>query len=102
MINETRIEEVFSEESFVNQLVGRETPEEVQALLAEKGICVSPDDIWKAREILVRQAPLLLVGEELDLAACEGDGCMALLKGFDVAGIAAIVYFTETAAKNRW
>ena len=101
-MNENRIKELFSRESFVNQLLGKETPEEVQALLAEKDISVGISDVIQAREILIEQSELLMIGEELNLAEDVPDGCAALLKGFDVAGIAAVVYFAETAAKARW
>ena len=52
-MNEERIKEVFSDEEFVKELFSKETPEEAQALLEEKDIDFSVEDIIKLREILL-------------------------------------------------
>lgn len=101
-MNEEKIKEVFCNERFVTELISKETPEEVQALLAEKDIPVSIDDIMNAREILIAQSQLVLLGEEINPEGDISDGCASFLKGFEVAGIAAIVYFAETTTKTRW
>ena len=44
-MTEERIKEVFSDEEFVKELFSKETPEEAQAMLAEKGIDLSIDEL---------------------------------------------------------
>ena len=44
-MNEERIKEVFADEEFVKELFSKETPEEAQALLVEKDIELSIDEI---------------------------------------------------------
>jgi len=55
-MNEKRIKEVFSDEAFVKELVSKETPEEVQALLEDKDIEMSVSEIVKLRELLEKKA----------------------------------------------
>lgn len=54
-MNQERIQEVFSDETFVKELLSRETPEEVQKMLADKKIDLSIDDILKIRTIFEKK-----------------------------------------------
>ena len=55
-MNEERIKEVFSDEAFVKELLSKETPEEVQAMLEDKDIEVSIAEIVKLREMIIKKA----------------------------------------------
>ena len=55
-MNEERIKEVFADEAFVKELLSKETPEEVQAMLEDKDIEVSVAEIIKLRELLEKKA----------------------------------------------
>ena len=63
-MNEERIKEVFSDEAFVKELLSKETPEEVQAMLAEKDIDVTIDEIVKLRELIIKKLQKAQSGEE--------------------------------------
>lgn len=54
-MNEERIREVFSDEAFVKALLEKETPEQVQALLLEKDIEMTADEICKVKELIEKQ-----------------------------------------------
>ena len=54
-MNEERIKEVFSDEAFVKELFSKETPEEVQAMLEDKDIELSIDEIVKLKELLEKK-----------------------------------------------
>ena len=64
-MDEMRIKEVFSDEAFVKQLLEQETPEAVQAMLEEKEIDFSIDEILKIRDLFEKQANGELNVEEL-------------------------------------
>ena len=55
-MNEERIKEVFADEAFVKELLSKETPEEVQAMLEDKDIEVSIAEIVKLREMIIKKA----------------------------------------------
>ena len=44
-MNQEKLQEVFSNEDFVKELLAKETPEEVQEMLAEKDIEVTIEEI---------------------------------------------------------
>ena len=54
-MNEERIKEIFSNEEFVKRLLKQEDSEQVQALLIEKDIDLSIEDICKIRELFIKQ-----------------------------------------------
>jgi predicted ribosomally synthesized peptide with nif11-like leader len=81
-MNQERIQEVFSDETFVKELLSRETPEEVQKMLADKKIDLSIDDILKIRTILEKK---------LDQSAELSDDELEDVSG-GVVVIGAIVY----------
>ena len=66
-MNEERIREVFADEEFVKELCSKETPEEAQALLAEKDIDVSVEDLAKIKDLIVKKAQAIENGESAEL-----------------------------------
>ena len=64
-MNEEKMKEVFSDEEFVKEFFSKETPEEAQAMLAEKDIEVSVEDLIKLNEILEKKAQNAEASEEL-------------------------------------
>ena len=65
-MNEDRVKEVFSDEEFVKELFSKETPEEAQAMLAEKDIEVSVEELVKLRDLLIKKAQQSEGGVELN------------------------------------
>ena len=65
-MNEDRVKEVFSDEEFVKEFFGKETPEEAQAMLAEKDIEVSVEELVKLRDLLIKKAQQAEGSEELN------------------------------------
>ena len=100
-MNEERIKEVFSDEAFVKELFSKETPEEVQAMLEDKDIELSIDEIVKLKELLEKKVenPDAELSDE-DLEDVSG-GCLgvAVIASFVVCFGAPIV---ETATRGRW
>ena len=50
-----KIKKLFSDDGFINQLLSKETPEEVQEILEKKDIELSIEEIVNLREMLVGQ-----------------------------------------------
>ena len=100
-MNEERIKEVFSDEAFVKELLSKETPEEVQAMLEDKDIEVSIAEIVKLREMIIKKAenPDAELSDE-DLEDVAG-GCYGIV----VVACFAVVFggsIVETATRGRW
>ena len=70
-MNEERIKEVFSDEEFVKELFSKETPEEAKALLEEKDIDFSVEDLIKLREIIIAKIEQQASSEEGELGEDE-------------------------------
>ena len=66
-MNEERIKKVFSDEEFVKELFSKETPEEAQALLAEKEIDMSIDELVKLKDIVAAKLQAAENGESTEL-----------------------------------
>ena len=66
-MNEERIKEVFSDEEFVKELFSKETPEEAQALLAEKEIDMSIDELVKLKDLVAAKLQAAENGESTEL-----------------------------------
>ena len=100
-MNEERIKEVFSDEAFVKELFSKETPEEVQAMLEDKDIELSIDEIVKLKELLekkVENPDAELSDEDLEDVA---GGCYGIV----VVACFAVVFggsIVETATRGRW
>ncbi len=61
--------ELFSDEQFVKKLFNLETPEEVQAVLADNDVEISVEEILKIRELLIKKENGELSDEELEEVA---------------------------------
>ncbi|MBQ7283387.1 MAG: class IIb bacteriocin, lactobin A/cerein 7B family [Oscillospiraceae bacterium] len=112
-MNEERIKEVFSDEEFVKELFSKETPEEAQALLEEKDIDFSVEDIIKLREILLAKIEQQASGEEGELGEEDLEEVSGgVLPLFAVAaalapllilgGISGAVGIAESVIRRRW
>lgn len=55
-MNKEKLNEVFSDQQFVESLLQLETPEQVQQILKEKGIDLTVEEIEQTRDFLVRYA----------------------------------------------
>jgi len=111
-MNEERIKEVFSDEEFVKEFFSKETPEEAQAMLAEKDIDVSVEELIAIKNIVDEKLKSAENGEDDEI--CDDDlenvagGVLFTFTGFvliSVAVPAAIgLLFTGVglAAERRW
>ena len=54
-MNQEKIQEVFSDEAFLKEIFSKDTPEEVQTILAEKDIELSIEDILTLRKIIEKK-----------------------------------------------
>jgi len=107
-MNEERIKEVFSDEEFVKELFSKETPEEAKALLEEKDIDFSVEDLIKLREILVAKLQKSEGSEEVELGEDELEDVSGGTLTFIIAVIisvvvnAAFVGYAFKKSGTRW
>ena len=107
-MNEERIKEVFSDEEFVKELFSKETPEEAKALLKEKDIDFSVEDLIKLREILVAKLQKSEGSEEVELGEDELEDVSGGTLTFIIAVIisvvvnAAFVGYAFKKSGTRW
>ena len=108
-MNEERIKEVFSDEEFVKELFSKETPQEAQALLAEKEIDMSIDELIKLKDLVAAKLQAAENGEsteitEEDLADVAGGvAVLFAIMGLVVVGVGmmmAIPYIDFE--RRRW
>ncbi len=109
-MNEERIKEIFVDEEFVKELFSKETPEEVQDLLAEKDIDLTVAEIVKLGEIFAKKLQQTENGEpaeltEEELAGVAGGVLPVLATVAIVMGAAYIAIGGVAIAKKvtgRW
>ena len=105
-MNEEKMKEVFSDEEFVKEFFSKETPEEAQAMLAEKDIEVSVEDLIKLNEILEKKAQSAEDSEELtdddleNVAGGELAFCLITLAVLAFTAIVAAIGSKESG--QRW
>ena len=108
-MNEERIKEIFADEEFVKELFSKETPEEAQALLAEKEIDMSIDELVKLKDLVAAKLQAAENGEsteitEEDLADVAGGvAVLFAIMGLVVVGVGmmmAIPYIDFE--RRRW
>ena len=111
-MNEERIKEIFADEEFVKELFSKETPEEVQALLAEKDIDVSIEELVAIKNIIDKKLQAAADGEDGEI--CDDDlenvagGVLLTFTGFVLITVAVPavlgLLFTGVglAAERRW
>ena len=105
-MNEERIKEVFADEEFAKEFFSKETPEEAQAMLAEKDIDVSVSDLCKLMDMLIAKLENSNVETELDdedLEDVAGGSLMLLGTLGAVAAIFAGLYYVgDYVNTGRW
>ena len=70
-MNEERIKKIFADEEFVKELFSKETPEEAQALLAEKDIDVSIEELVKLKDLVVAKLQAAENSESAELTEAD-------------------------------
>ena len=106
-MNEERIKEIFADEEFVKELFSKETPEEAQALLAEKDIDVSIEELVKLKDIIVAKLQAVKNGESAELTEADLEDVAGGTFGISVViAIVGILYLcgsvTLIKTTNRW
>ncbi|MBQ7283389.1 MAG: Nif11-like leader peptide family natural product precursor [Oscillospiraceae bacterium] len=107
-MNEERIKEVFSDEEFVKELFSKETPEEAQALLAEKEIDMSIDELVKLKDLVAAKLQAAENGEsteitEEDLADVAGGvAVLFAIMGLVVVGVGMMMAIPYIDFERRW
>jgi len=107
-MNEERIKEVFSDEEFVKELLSRETPEEAKALLEEKDIDFSVEDLVKLKDIIAAKLQAAENGESAELTEEELEDVSGGTLTFIIAVIipvvvnAAFVGYAFKKSGTRW
>ena len=111
-MNEERIKEIFSDEEFVKEFFGKETPEEAQALLMEKDIDVSVEELIAIKNIVEEKVQAAENNENGEI--CDDDledvaggmlltGTAVILITVAVPAILGLVFAgAGLAAKRRW
>ena len=105
-MNEERIKEIFADEEFVKELFSKETPEEAQALLAEKEIDLSVEELVKLRDIIDKKVKAAENGgstelTEEDLADVAG-GNGVVVAAIAFLAVSAIILLKIKVTMNRW
>ena len=105
-MNEERIKEIFADEEFVKELFSKETPEEAQALLAEKGIDMSIDELVKLKDLVAAKLQAAENGEsteltEEDLSDVAG-GAFGVTIALAVTAVVAFVAKITLKKTGRW
>ena len=107
-MNEERIKEVFSDEEFVKELFDKETPEEAQALLAEKDIDMPVEALVKIKDLVVAKFQETENGEsteltEADLEDVAGGWGMVIAAAFAALAITVVMApILIKANRIRW
>ena len=106
-MNEERIKEVFADEEFVKELFSKETPEEAQALLAEKDIDVSIEELVKLKDLVVAKLQAAENSESAELTEADLEDVAGGTFGISVViAIVGILYLcgsvTLIKTTNRW
>ena len=106
-MNEERIKEIFADEEFVKELFSKETPEEAQALLAEKDIDVSIEELVKLKDIIVAKLQAAENSESAELTEADLEDVAGGTFGISVViAIVGILYLcgsvTLIKTTNRW
>ena len=106
-MNEERIKEVFSDEEFVKELFSKETPEEAKALLAEKDIDISIEELVKLKDIIIAKLQAVENGESAELTEADleniAGGTFGISVVIAIVGILVLCSgVTIVKTTNRW
>ena len=106
-MNEERIKEVFADEEFVKELFSKETPEEAKALLEEKDIDVSIEELVELKDIIIAKLQATENDETVELTEADlsdvAGGTFGISVVIAIVGILVLcggVTIIKTA--NRW
>ncbi len=100
-MEEEKIRELFSDETFVSSLLELETPEEVQKALAEKGVDLTIDEICTVQKSLMQSDGEL---SEEDLENVSGGSIIAtlIIVVAGIAGAASLGKAVNSWTRRRW
>ena len=106
-MNEERIKEVFADEEFVKELFSKETPEEAKALLAEKDIDISIEELVKLKDIIIAKLQAVENGESAELTEADleniAGGTFGISVVIAIVGILVLCSgVTIVKTINRW
>ena len=106
-MNEERIKEVFADEEFVKELFSKETPEEAKALLEEKGIDISIEELVKLKDIIIAKLQAVENGESAELTEADleniAGGTFGISVVIAIVGILVLCSgVTIVKTINRW
>ncbi len=79
-MHEQKMMALFSDEQFVKEFFTLETPEELQAILADNDIEVSVEEIIKANELLIKKENGELGDDELEEVAGGGSFAATMIR----------------------
>lgn len=99
-MSEQQIQELFSDEAFVTSILEMETPEEVQAALADKGLELSLEEISSIQNTLNTNEGELSEDELENVAG--GIAITTVICGLIIGGAAASGGFNLGKAVHRW
>lgn len=98
-MNEQKIKEVFSDQAFVDSMLGMETAEDVQKALAEKGLELSLSEIQSIKNSLENSEGEL---SEESLENVAGGSVTAIVCGLIIGAAAAGGTFSIGKAVHTW
>ena len=106
-MNEERIKEVFADEEFVKELFSKETPEEAKALLEEKDIDISIEELVKLKDIIIAKLQAVENGESAELTEADleniAGGTFGISVVIAIVGILVLCSgVTIVKTTNRW
>ena len=105
-MSEERIKEIFSDEEFVKELFGKETPEEAQALLAEKDIDLSVEELVKLKDIIAKKLRAAEDGKSTELTEADlenvAGGSGPAIAAIAFIAVSAIILLKIKVTMSRW
>ena len=106
-MNKERIKEVFADEEFVKELFSKETPEEAKALLEEKDIDISIEELVKLKDIIIAKLQAVENGESAELTEADleniAGGTFGISVVIAIVGILVLCSgVTIVKTTNRW
>ena len=106
-MNEERIKEVFADEEFIKELFSKETAEEAQALLEEKDIDISIEELVKLKDIIIAKLQAVENGESAELTEADleniAGGTFGISVVIAIVGILVLCSgVTIVKTTNRW
>ena len=98
-MNDQQIEELFSDEAFMESLLELETPEEVQKALSDKGLDLSLEEIITIRDVLLNNEGELSDGQ---LESVSGGSVASIVANILNDIVRPVVTFPAAVFRRRW